>query len=41
MGYSELFRMGSSNRGDFYGSKMNPGPGQYDVRGRIGGPKWG
>jgi len=34
-------RIGTSNRSDLYDTKLNPGPGQYDVRGRIGGPKWG
>jgi len=33
--------MGTSSRGGFYSTKSNPGPGQYDVRGRFGGPKWG
>lgn len=33
--------MGTSQRGGLYSSKSNPGPGQYDVRGRIGGPKYG
>jgi len=33
--------MGSSNRHDLYASKSNPGPGQYDTRGNIAGPKWG
>jgi len=33
--------MGTSQRGGLYSTKENPGPGQYDVRGRIGGPKWG
>jgi len=34
-------KMGTSTRGDFYGSKSNPGPGQYDTRGNMKGPKWG
>jgi len=38
---SPAIRMGTSSRDGFYETKTNPGPGQYDVRGRIGGPKWG
>lgn len=34
-------KMGSSNRADLYEGRANPGPGQYDVRGRLNGPKWG
>jgi hypothetical protein len=34
-------RIGTSNRNDLYDAKPNPGPGQYDVRGRLAGPKWG
>jgi len=34
-------RMGSSNRSDLHGPRLNPGPGQYDVRGNLAGPKWG
>jgi hypothetical protein len=34
-------RIGTSNRSDLYDTKANPGPGQYDVRGRVTGPKWG
>lgn len=34
-------KIGTSNRTELYDSKANPGPGQYDVRGRITGPKWG
>jgi len=34
-------KMGTSIRTDLYDSKANPGPGQYDVRGRVVGPKWG
>ena len=33
--------MGTSQRSGLYSTKSNPGPGQYDVRGRIAGPKWG
>lgn len=33
--------IGTSNRYDFHPTKANPGPGQYDTRGRIGGPKYG
>jgi len=34
-------RIGTSNRNNLYDTKANPGPGQYDTRGRIGGPKFG
>jgi len=34
-------RMGTGNRSDLYDTKANPGPGQYDVRGRLAGPQWG
>jgi hypothetical protein len=34
-------RIGSSQRDDFTKSTKLPGPGQYDIRGGIGGPKWG
>jgi len=33
--------IGTSNRTELTGTKAVPGPGQYDVRGRLGGPKWG
>jgi hypothetical protein len=33
--------IGTSARSDLAGLKVVPGPGQYDVRGRLGGPKWG
>jgi len=35
------FGIGSGKRDDLYRSGMAPGPGQYDVRGRHGGPHWG
>lgn len=34
-------KMGTSNRADLYEGRANPGPGQYDVRGRLNGPQWG
>jgi len=33
--------IGSGNRTEINPTKANPGPGQYDTRGRIGGPKYG
>jgi len=39
--HNPAVKMGTSNRADLYGSKTAPGPGQYDVRGNIVGPKWG
>jgi len=33
--------IGTSNRYDLHPTKANPGPGQYDTRGRLVGPKWG
>jgi len=36
-----LKRIGSSNRPNFLLAKANPGPGQYDIRGGVMGPKWG
>jgi hypothetical protein len=35
------FGIGSGKRDDLYKSGQAPGPGQYDTRGRNGGPKWG
>jgi len=33
--------IGTSNRVEINPTKANPGPGQYDTRGRLGGPKYG
>jgi len=33
--------IGSGERGELYGSRTNPGPGQYDVRSGLKGPKYG
>jgi len=40
-GKNPAIGMGTSSRDGLYATKSNPGPGQYDVRGRLGGPKWG
>ena len=34
-------RIGTGARGDIYKGPKNPGPGMYDVRGTLAGPKWG
>ena len=36
-----LFRIGTSARSSFQKNKNSPGPGQYDIRGGVMGPKWG
>jgi len=33
--------IGTSSRYDLHPTKANPGPGQYDTRGRLAGPQWG
>jgi hypothetical protein len=33
--------IGSGERADLHGSRTNPGPGQYNMRGGFKGPKWG
>lgn len=35
------YRIGTGNRSDLHSAKANPGPGQYDTRGRLAGPRWG
>jgi hypothetical protein len=38
---NSTYKIGTSSRGDFYGSTTSPGPGQYDTRKGMKGPKWG
>ena len=34
-------RIGTGKRSELYSGEDTPGVGQYDVRGPLGGPKWG
>lgn len=38
--FEVIFRIGTSMRSDFERRKETPGPGQYDIRKDLGGPKY-